>query len=146
MVAVFAKGPPRGRPFQKGREKTAGRKVGVPNIHSRSVRESILEAYRRIGSVDRLIEWIKESPVNEYAWWTTLWPRLLPLQVHGEVDVNVRLSPEELMRKLAERNLPLDVFGADVPTESEMKLIDQSKQIEHVSVTNGHDGIDGADA
>jgi hypothetical protein len=51
--------------------------------------------------VQRLIEWAKEDPRNEYAFWVFLWPRLLPLQFagsgpHGEIELNVRLSSEEL--------------------------------------------------
>src|SRR6516225_6550114 len=83
MVATFTNRPPRGRPFVKGQPKSAGRKKGSQNIHTRMVRWVIGEVARQIGGVDRLTAWVKEEPQNEFAFWTQIYPRLLPLQVQG---------------------------------------------------------------
>lgn len=130
MVATFTTLKPRGRPFQKGMKKIGGRKVGALNIHSRGVRLMIAEAAHGLGGVQRLIAWAKEDPLNERAFWTHIWPRLLPLQVqgtgaHGEIELNVRIKPEDLTKRLEERGLPSFVFGADKPVlELEAPRID----------------------
>ena len=120
MVATFTNGRPRGRPFVKGQPKSAGRKKGSQNIHTRMVRWVIGEVARQIGGVDRLTAWVKEEPQNEFAFWTQIYPRLLPLQIQGagargEIEVNVKLSREEMMKRLIERGLPTTLFGIDKP-------------------------------
>jgi hypothetical protein len=120
MVATFAMRPARGRPFEKGMTKIGGRKKGALNIHSRTVRMAIAEAARGLGGVKRLIEWAKEDPLNERAFWTSIWPRLLPLQIQGagargEIELNLQIKPEELDKALEERGLPTTIFGIDTP-------------------------------
>jgi hypothetical protein len=109
----------RGRPFEKGRARTGGRPPGGQNVTSRNVREMIIAASEKVGGLERICDWIRESEINERLWWTQVWPRLLPLTVrgavHAEVDVNVKLTAEELTRKLTERNLPVSIFGIDEP-------------------------------
>jgi hypothetical protein len=123
----------RGAGFVPGRGKPpgSGRKPGGQNLVSRDVKAMIIEATRRIGGVDRLTEWIMEDPKHEMLWWTQIWPRLLPLQLRGPgpggaFEHNIAIDPGDLMKRLAERNLPLDVFGACVPSPAEMKLIEHN--------------------
>ena len=130
MVATFTNGKPRGRPFVKGQPKSAGRKKGSQNVHTRMVRWVIGEVARQIGGVDRLTAWVKEEPQNEFAFWTQIYPRLLPLQVQGagargEIEVNVKLSREEMMKRLIERGLPTTLFGIDKPV-LELKAADRA--------------------
>jgi hypothetical protein len=120
LVATFTVQRPRGRPFERGREKTGGRKVGARNVASRTVRWAIGEAARKVGGVERLAEWIKEEPRNEYAFWVHVWPRILPLQIqgsgaHGEIELNIGIKHEDLPKYLADHNLPSDVFGTRRP-------------------------------
>lgn len=61
----------------KGRPKGATDKLG------RSVKEAIEFAAMKIGGPQRLAAWCKESPDNEKAFWTSIYPKLLPLQVSG---------------------------------------------------------------
>jgi hypothetical protein len=119
MAATFSTHPPRGRPFKKGMAKIGGRKVGALNKHTTTVRWVIGEVARQVGGVDRLVAWIREDPQNEFAFWTQIYPRLLPLRVegageHGEIELSV--EREDLARQLAERGLPSVVFGIDKPT------------------------------
>jgi hypothetical protein len=158
MVATFTNGKPRGRPFVKGQPKSAGRKKGVQNIHTRMVRWVIGEVARQIGGVDRLTAWVKEEPQNEFAFWTQIYPRLLPLQVQGagargEIEVNVKYSREELIKRLIERGMPTTVFGIDKPMLEFKAASDRagvSSGAEHapLRITNGHDpeGGDGSGA
>lgn len=51
-------------------------------------REAIAIAFARRGGVDRLVEWIGEDPQNERAFYLTVYPKLLPLQL----DAGKRLA------------------------------------------------------
>lgn len=61
-----------------------GRPKGVPNKMTIAVKEAIAEAAEGLGGTARLIEWAKEDPANERAFWTSIYPKLLPLQVTGD--------------------------------------------------------------
>lgn len=64
--------------------KTGGRKKGTPNKTTLAAKEAIAYAAEGLGGADRLIEWAKEDPQNERAFWTAIYPKLMPLQVSGE--------------------------------------------------------------
>jgi hypothetical protein len=102
--------------FKEGHAKVGGRKAGGTNITTRCVREMILEAAAGLGGARRLIEWAMEDERNERLFWSQVWIRLLPLQVQGtgpggEIELSVKLSAEELTKKLTEMNLPQTIFG-----------------------------------
>jgi hypothetical protein len=106
--------------FKKGDPKpeNSGRRRGTPNKRTIYVREVLEGAAEAIGGMQRLIAWIKEAPENEYAFWTSMFMRLLPVHIkgsgeHGELILEVR--HEELVRKMEERGLPPIVFGVDEP-------------------------------
>jgi hypothetical protein len=48
--------------FRPGKKKTGGRKAGVLNKTTVAARDMIATAADRIGGLDRLVEWINESP------------------------------------------------------------------------------------
>lgn len=60
-----------------------GRPKGVPNKTTQAAKDAIAEAAARLGGVDRLVDWVKEDPDHEKAFWTSIYPKLLPLQVSG---------------------------------------------------------------
>ena len=64
--------------------KNQGRPKGSPNKTTALAKEAIALAAEGLGGTNRLIEWAKEDPKNESAFWTTIYPKLLPLQVSGE--------------------------------------------------------------
>jgi len=39
-----------------------------------------------LGGTERLVAWAKEDSRNEAAFWTAIYPKLLPLQVNGAGD------------------------------------------------------------
>ena len=49
-----------------------------------AVKDAIAAAADGLGGTERLIEWAKEDPLNERAFWTSIYPKLLPLQLTGE--------------------------------------------------------------
>lgn len=61
-----------------------GRPKGVPNKLTTSVKDAISACAEGLGGTQRLIDWCKEEPANERAFWSTIYPKLLPLQVTGE--------------------------------------------------------------
>ena len=120
MLATFTNLKPRGRPFVKGQPKSAGRKKGSQNLHTRAIREMIEAAAEGLGGTARLISWAMEDEINERLFWSSIWPRILPVQIQGmgargEIEVNVKLSREEMMKRLIERGLPTTMFGVDKP-------------------------------
>ena len=68
----------------------AGRPKGTRNVVTRMAKDIISETCNRLGGADRLVAWAKEDPKHEYAFWTIIYPKLLPLTAHvtGNVTVN----------------------------------------------------------
>jgi hypothetical protein len=60
-----------------------GRVKGSLNKTTKTAKEAIALAAEGLGGADRLVAWAKEDPVNERAFWATIYPKLLPLQVAG---------------------------------------------------------------
>lgn len=61
-----------------------GKPKGALSHTTKTAKEAIALAAEGLGGTDRLIEWAKEDPKNESAFWTSVYPKLLPLQVSGE--------------------------------------------------------------
>lgn len=60
-----------------------GRPKGVPNKITQTAKDAIASAAEALGGADRLVAWAQEDPANEKAFWTAIYPKLLPLQVTG---------------------------------------------------------------
>jgi len=75
--------------FGKG---NPGKPKGALNKTTRTALEAIAYAADKVGGADRLVEWIKEDPSNEKVFWGTVYPKLLPLQVNGEIKGSVILT------------------------------------------------------
>lgn len=119
----FRPGDPRAQAapakFQIG-DRRGGRKKGQRNRLTREVQEMLETTAHKLGGVKRLLAWVKERPENEYAFWTSMYMRLLPVQVAGQgprgaIELNVTIGADELGKRLEERGLPAVVFGADKP-------------------------------
>ena len=109
----------RGRPFVKGQPRPAGagRKAGSRNRQTVLAKGIIEQAAAELGGLQRLVEWVRADPKHEYAFWTSMFVRLLPLQQDTGQDsvAEVPLTHEEIQRQLKELGLPPMVFGCDVP-------------------------------
>lgn len=71
-----------------------GRPKGSVNKTTRIAKEAIALAAERLGGTDRLVEWAREDPKNEHSFWSTIYPKLLPLQVSGEDGGPIRTAIE----------------------------------------------------
>lgn len=60
-----------------------GRPKGSPNKQTVEVKQAIAEAAAQLGGTNRLVAWAKEDPANERTFWGSIYPKLLPLTVHG---------------------------------------------------------------
>lgn len=63
-----------------------GRKAGSVNKTTKLAKEAIALAAEGLGGTQRLIDWAKEDPLNERAFWTSIYTKLLPLQVQAELN------------------------------------------------------------
>ena len=64
----------------------AGRPKGSKNKTTATAKSIIEEAAQGLGGATRLLAWAKEAPENERAFWTNIFPKLMPLQVNGPGD------------------------------------------------------------
>jgi hypothetical protein len=69
-----------------------GRPKGSQNKTTKIAKEMIAEAAEKLGGLERMVNWAKEDPLNERAFWSSIYPKLLPLQVDGALDHNVKVS------------------------------------------------------
>lgn len=67
---------------RKGR----GRPKGSVNKVGKEAKEVIAAAADELGGMDRLVTWAKSDPLNERAFWATIYPKLLPLTLAGDKD------------------------------------------------------------
>lgn len=67
---------------RKGR----GRPKGSPNKLGKEAKDVIAQAAAELGGAERLLVWAKSDPKNESAFWSTIYPKLLPLTIGGDPD------------------------------------------------------------
>ena len=73
-----------------------GKPKGAIAKTTKQAKEAIALAAEGLGGAERLQAWAKEDPKNESAFWTTIYPKLLPLIVGGDPDSPVKLVFEWL--------------------------------------------------
>lgn len=67
-----------------------GRPKGSSNKTTKAAKDAIAAAAEGLGGVDRLIAWAKEDPLNERAFWATIYPKLIPVTLAGDEDNPIR--------------------------------------------------------
>ncbi len=63
-----------------------GRPKGSPNKLHKAAKDAIAAAAEGLGGHERLIAWAKEDPANERAFWATIYPKLIPVQIAGDPE------------------------------------------------------------
>lgn len=61
-----------------------GRPKGALNKITLAAKDAIAQAFDRIGGVDALVAWIELSDDNRKIFYSTIHPKLIPVQVSGE--------------------------------------------------------------
>jgi hypothetical protein len=54
--------------------------AAIPPEIAGAAKDAIAEAAERLGGVDRLVAWVEEDPKNESVFWSSLYPKLIPVQ------------------------------------------------------------------
>lgn len=70
-------------------KKTGGRRKGTPNKVTADVREVITAVASRLGGTERLLDWVKEDPLNERLFWSSIWVKVLPKEVHVDGKIGL---------------------------------------------------------
>lgn len=83
-----------GNPIKDGK-RGPGRPKGARNKTTMAAKAMIEQAAEDLGGVDRLVAWAREAPENEKAFWSTVYPKLLPLQVSGDKE-----NPLQMVHKV----------------------------------------------
>jgi len=83
--------------FGKG---NPGKPKGALSKTTRTAKEAIALAAEGLGGTDRLIAWAQEDPLNERAFWASIYPKLLPLQVSGDAENPLRI--ESITRRIVD--------------------------------------------
>ena len=66
-----------------------GRPPGSRNKTTVAAKEAIALAAEGLGGTDQMIAWAKEDALNERAFWATIYPKLLPLNVDANVTAKI---------------------------------------------------------
>jgi hypothetical protein len=65
--------------------KTGGRVAGTPNKLTSTAKDTIAQCGALMEKNGKsLYEWVLKDEKNEYAFWTVIYPKLLPLQITGD--------------------------------------------------------------
>lgn len=76
--------------------KRGGRPKGALNKTTMAAKEALVFAFEGLGGAQRLVDWCKADEKNESAFWVSIYPKLLPLQVNGTVETTVTHRAEDL--------------------------------------------------
>lgn len=61
-----------------------GRTKGVPNKVTAVAKDAIAQAAAELGGAQRLVTWVRQDKKNEHAFWTVIYPKLIPVQIGGD--------------------------------------------------------------
>lgn len=60
------------------------RAKAVPNAVTAAAKDAIAQAAVQLGGHERIVAWAKEDPKNEATFWSSIYPKLIPMQLSGE--------------------------------------------------------------
>jgi hypothetical protein len=85
-----------------------GRPKGAQNKTTTQAKQAIALAAEGLGGTERLIAWAQEDPKNESVFWSSIYTKLVPLDVIGTHDVTI-VDRTELLQRASEQ--VREVFG-----------------------------------
>lgn len=82
------------------RQKTGGRTAGTPNKLSSTAKDTIAQCAAMLERNGKtLYAWVDKEDANERIFWSQIYPKLLPLQITGDLAITKRaedLTDDEL--------------------------------------------------
>src|SRR2546425_8751564 len=90
-----------------------GRPKGVPNKVTGEAKRMIALAFEGVGGLEQLIEWAKD---HQTAFYTQVYAKLIPLQVQGEINANIKDGDGKLLAASLEH-----AFHRIIDAQSEQK-------------------------
>jgi hypothetical protein len=73
-----------------------GRPKGSPNKVTAAAKDAIAQAAEKLGGHNRIVAWAKEDPKNEAAFWSTIYPKLIPVQLSGDADNPLEMTIRQI--------------------------------------------------
>ena len=55
-----------------------------PSKTNAAAKDAIAQAAVQLGGHERIAAWVKEDPKNEATFWSSIYPKLIPVQLSGE--------------------------------------------------------------
>lgn len=93
----------------KGSPKIGGRVAGTPNKTTKLARQAIADAFEALGGERGLVAWAKADDDNLKVFYSSIWPKIIPVQVGGDPDgvpIGVATdTPEGWEKRLSEATL-----------------------------------------
>ena len=83
-----------------------GKPKGALSKTTRTAKEAIALAAEGLGGTERLIAWAQSDPLNERAFWSTIYPKLLPLQVANADDETFRTENKWIVETIRANGVP----------------------------------------
>lgn len=80
----------------KGQPKLGGRKKGTPNKLTVAAKDAIAQAFDRVGGVDSLVTWVEASDDNRKVFYSTIYPKLIPVQLTGDPDNPLEMNIRQI--------------------------------------------------
>ena len=71
-----------------GKREGAGRKAGVPNKISATVKDNVISVFDELGGVQHMAKWAIDNPTQFY----NIYSKLMPLQLTGAGDNGEHLT------------------------------------------------------
>lgn len=69
-----------------------GRPKGSVNKSTKAAKELIEAVAEGLGGAERMLSWCQAAPENERAFWTGIYPKLLPVQLQGDKDKPLEMN------------------------------------------------------
>jgi hypothetical protein len=92
--------------FKKGNK---GRPVGALNKLPAGAKDVLARAYTELGGFERFMQWIESEPEHLAHFYTKMWIKLPPMNIHVESNKNiVYKSYHEVSVALADHGISLD--------------------------------------
>lgn len=115
-------------------QRFGGRQKGSLNKLTAEAKQAVAIAAEGLGGIERLIEWAKEAPKNEFAFWTMIYTKLIPLTVAGDPNNPLQLVESNAAFKTIEGTLEQAAIGKAASSFSESG-VDSDRKRQPVNAT-----------